>query len=304
MRAIRFGTRMVGDGHPAYLVAEIGINHNGDVDIARRLIDAALAAGCDAVKFQKRTPELCVPAEQRDQMRETPWGTMTYLEYRRRVEFGEAEYRALVAHCQARGIDWFVSCWDETSVAFMEAFEPIGYKVPSAALTHGPLLTRLRRTGRPIVLSTGMSTMEQIEQAVALIGTDELVISHATSTYPCALEELNLRMIATLRERYDCPIGYSGHEVGLPTTIAAVCLGACMIERHITLDRAMWGTDQAASVEPRGFERLAKYIRAIESAMGDGVKRVYESELKAMKKLRVVNTLAAAPDAARLRHVG
>jgi len=293
MRAITFGTRRIGDGQPAYIVAEIGINHNGDLDIARQLIDAAAAAGCDAVKFQKRTPELCVPLAQRDQLRETPWGTMTYLQYRHRVELDEDAYRVLVEHCRMQGIDWFVSCWDEASVDFMEAFEPIGYKVPSAGLTHGPLLMRLRRTGRPLILSTGMSTMDQIERAVALIGTRELIISHATSTYPCPLDELNLRMIDTLRARFDCPIGYSGHEVGLPTTVAAVCMGACLIERHITLDRAMWGTDQAASIEPHGFERLVKYIRDIERAMGDGVKVVYDSERSVMKKLRMVDALDA-----------
>jgi N-acetylneuraminate synthase len=259
------------------------------------LIDAAVVAGCDAVKFQKRTPELCVPLPQRDQLRETPWGTMTYFEYRHRVELDAYAYRALIAHCRSRAIDWFVSCWDEPAVDFMEAFEPIAYKIPSAALTHGPLLIRLRQTGRPLILSTGMSTLAQIDAAVGLLGTKDLIISHATSTYPCPLPQLNLRMIHTLQARFDCPIGYSGHEVGLPTTIAAVCLGACLIERHITLDRAMWGTDQAASVEPRGFERLVKYIRDIEAAMGNGIKTVYESELNVMAKLRMVDALPLAP---------
>jgi len=289
--SIAFGQRRVGAGHPTYVVAEIGINHNGSVELARQMIDAAAAAGCDAVKFQKRTPELCVPADQRERLRETPWGTMTYLAYRHRVEFDERAYRVLVEHCRERSIDWFVSCWDEASVDFMEAFSPIGYKIPSAALTHGPLLARLRRTGRPLVLSTGMSTMDQIERAVALLDTTDLIICHATSTYPCALPELNLQMISTLRARFKRPIGYSGHEVGLPTTVAAMCLGACLIERHITLDRAMWGTDQSASVEPRGFERLVKYIRDIEMAWGDGIKTVYESERTVMKKLRMVDAL-------------
>jgi N-acetylneuraminate synthase len=294
MRSIAFGRRVIGDGQAAYIVAELGINHNGDIDVAKRLIDAAADAACDAVKFQKRTPELCVPPAQRDQVRDTPWGTMTYLDYRHRVEFGAEAYRALIEHCRRRSIDWFVSCWDEVAVDFMEAFSPIGYKIPSAALTHGPLLARLRRTGRPLILSTGMSTIDQIDNAVALLGTRDLIISHATSTYPCQLPELNLKMIQTLRARFDCPIGYSGHEVGLPTTVAALCLGACLIERHITLDRAMWGTDQAASVEPRGFERLVKYVRDIEAAMGDGIKRVYESEIPVMKKLRMVDALPVA----------
>ena len=286
MRTQTFGQRVIGDGQPAYIVAEIGINHNGSLDIARRLIDAAASARCDAVKFQKRTPELCVPTHQRSQLRDTPWGVMSYLDYRHRMEFGVKEYELLIEHCRSCSIDWFTSCWDESAVDFIEWFEPIGYKIPSAALTDVALLQRFRQTGRPLILSTGMSTMCQIQAAVALLGTENLLITHATSTYPCPLAELNLRMIETIRSRFDCAVGYSGHEVGLPTTLAAVCLGASLIERHITLDRAMWGTDQAASVEPRGLERLVQYIRDIESAMGDGVKTVYESERAVMKKLR------------------
>jgi N-acetylneuraminate synthase len=286
MRTLRFGQRLIGEGQPTYIVAEIGINHNGSLDIAKRLIDAAANAKCDAVKFQKRTPELCVPPQQRNQMRETPWGVMSYLDYRDRVEFGLEEYEILSQHCRSLSIDWFTSCWDESAVDFMEWFEPIGYKIPSAALTDNALLRRFRQTGRPLILSTGMSTMCQIEEAVEQLGTENLLITHATSTYPCPLHELNLRMIETIRSRFHCVVGYSGHEVGLATTLAAVCLGANLIERHITLDRAMWGTDQAASVEPRGLERLVQYIRDVEFAMGDGVKTVYESEQAVMKKLR------------------
>jgi N-acetylneuraminate synthase len=294
MRTLTFGTRVIGDGQPTYVVAEIGINHNGSPDIARRLIDAAANAKCDAVKFQKRTPELCVPPHQRDQIRQTPWGTMSYLDYRRRMEFDVADYLRLVEHCRSRSIDWFASCWDESAVDFIEWFDPIGYKIPSAALTDVGLLRRFRQTGRPLILSTGMSTMHQIEAAVALLGTRDLLVTHATSTYPCPFGELNLRMIATIRSRFDCPVGYSGHEVGLPTTLAAVCLGASLVERHITLDRAMWGTDQAASVEPRGLERLVQYIRDIEAAMGDGVKTVYESERAVMQKLRRTDQLTVS----------
>lgn len=286
MRRTAFGRRFIGDGQPTYIVAEIGINHNGSVEIAKRLIDAAAEAKCDAVKFQKRTPEVCVPAAQRDLAKETPWGTMSYLDYRRRMEFDEREYRTLAAHSTRRGLDWFASCWDEEAVEFMERLDPIGYKSPSAALTDTPLLERLKWTGRPVVLSTGMSTMAQVDAAVGVMDTSNLVIAHATSAYPCPLDELNLKVIQSLLDRFDCPIGYSGHEVGLPTTLAAVCLGASLIERHITLDRAMWGTDQAASVEPQGFERLVKYIRNVEAAMGDGVKIIFDSELVAMKKLR------------------
>ena len=285
-REITIGNRRIGEDHPVYVVAEIGINHNGDLDAAKQLIDAAVAAGADAVKFQKRTPELCVPEDQRDKMRQTPWGYITYMEYRRRVEFGEDEYREIDRYCKEKGIAWFVSVWDEPSVDFIEGFDPACYKVPSASLTDHSLLQHLRAKGRPVILSTGMSTMEQIHESVQLIGTDDLLITHATSTYPCEPEELNLRMVQTLLDMYPCPLGYSGHEVGLVPTVAAVTLGACLVERHITLDRAMWGSDQAASVEPGGFRRLVKYIRVIERALGDGEKRVYESELSSLSKLR------------------
>jgi N-acetylneuraminate synthase len=291
MRAIRFGDRLIGHGYPTYVVAEIGINHNGDLSIAKRLIDAAADAGCDAVKFQKRTPELCVPPGQREHLRETPWGTMTYLDYRHRVELDAKAYRILTGYCRDRSIAWFASCWDEAAVDFIEGLQPIGYKIPSAALTDASLLLRFRRTRRPLILSTGMSTMDQIDAAVALLGSDNLLITHSTSTYPCPLGELNLRMIDTLRGRFSCPIGYSGHEVGLVTTTAAVCLGACLVERHITLDRAMWGSDHAASIEPRGLERLVAYIRDIERAMGTGIKTVYDSEFASIKKLRRVEDL-------------
>ena len=287
-RAVKIGERWVGDGHPTYVVAEIGINHNGDLEIAKQLIDAAKHAGVDAVKFQKRTPELCVPPEQRNQMRETPWGYISYLEYRYKTEFGQTEYGEVDRYSKEKGIDWFASVWDEESVDFLEAFQPLCYKIPSASLTDHKLLRRVHRTGRPIILSTGMSTQDQIRGAVRLLDMDNLIITHTTSSYPCDPNELNLRMIETLRREFSCPIGYSGHEVGLIPSVVAVGLGACLIERHITLDRAMWGSDQAASVEPGGFERMVKYIRVTEQAVGDGVKRVYESELPSLRKLRRV----------------
>ncbi len=288
-REVKIGSRLVGDGHPTYIVAEIGINHNGDLEIARRLIDAAVHAGVDAVKLQKRTPELCVPPDQQSQMRETPWGYISYLDYRHKVEFGRQEYAAIDRHCREKEVDWFVSVWDEPSVDFMESFDPPCYKIPSASLTDPSLLKRLRATGRTLILSTGMSTMDQIQRAVERLGSKDLILLHATSTYPCEPEELNLRMIATLRERFGVPVGYSGHEVGLVPSAVAVSLGASVVERHITLDRAMWGSDQAASVEPGGFERLVKYIRVTETALGDGVKQVYESELSSLRKLRRVD---------------
>ena len=285
-REVTIGNRKVGDGHPAYIIAEAGINHNGDIEIAKQLILAAKHAGVDAVKFQKRTPELCVPPEQRNQMRETPWGYITYMAYREKTEFGKAEYDEINRFAREVGIDWFVSVWDEEAVNFMEQYNPICYKIPSASLTDHKPLKHLRSTGRPLILSTGMSTIEQIKTSVDLIGQENLVLTHATSTYPCDPHELNLRMIDTLRKTFTCPIGYSGHEVGLVTSAVAVGLGACMVERHITLDRAMWGSDQAASVEPGGFEKLVKYIRVTEQSVGDGVKKVYDSELPSLKKLR------------------
>lgn len=288
-REVKIDQKLVGDGHPAYVVAEIGINHNGNLTVAKQMIDAAVHAGADAVKFQKRTPEVCTPADQQKQMRETPWGYITYLDYRYKVEFGESEYREIDRYCREKGISWFVSVWDEPSVDFMKKFEIPVFKIPSAAMTDHTLLRHVRRNGKPIILSTGMSTLEQIKAAVNVVGTQDLVITHATSTYPCEPEELNLRMIETLRKEFPCPIGYSGHEVGLVPSAVAIALGACMVERHLTIDRAMWGSDQAASVEPAGFERLVKYIRVSEAALGDGVKRIYDSELSSLKKLRRIS---------------
>jgi len=283
---VKVGDHLIGDGHPVYVIAEIGINHNGDINLAKEMIMSAKDTGVDAIKLQKRTPELCVPKDQRDIMRETPWGYISYMAYREKMEFWEEEYREIDQLCKGLGIDWFVSVWDEPSVDFMEAFNPVCYKMPSAALTDHKLLTKVKSTGRPIILSTGMSTLEQIDAAVDLVGTDNLIITHATSAYPCDPDELNLNMIVTLREKFPCPIGYSGHEVGLIPSVVSIALGSCLVERHFTLDRAMWGSDQAASVEPGGFRRLVKYIRVTEMSLGDGVKRVYDSEKSSMVKLR------------------
>lgn len=284
--SVRIGPHQIGPAHPAFIVAEIGINHNGDLRIAKKLIDVASAAGCGAVKFQKRTPELCVPMQQRELVRETPWGSMTYFDYRRRMEFTAGQYGAINEYAASRKISWFASPWDEAAVDFLEPFEPIAYKVASASVTDRALLARLKRAGRPVILSTGMSTLEEIDAAVECLSGIDMLIAHSTSTYPCSPEELNLRMIPTLSERYGVPVGYSGHEVGLQTTLAAVTLGACFVERHITLDRAMWGSDQAASVEAGGFFRLVRDIRTIEAALGDGIKQVYPSEIPSQRKLR------------------
>ena len=289
-RELKIGNRLVGDGHPAYVIAEIGINHNGDLDIAKQMIDAAVHAGADAVKFQKRTPDIATPREQQNQMRETPWGYITYLEYRNKVEFNEDQYCEIDRYCRERGIAWMVSVWDEPSVDFMEKFDTPAYKIPSASLTDYDLIRKARATSRPLILSSGMSTMEQIRKGVDIAGEKDLVLMHCTSTYPCEPEELNLKMVDTLRREFPgIPIGYSGHEVGLVPSAVAVAFGACMIERHLTLDRAMWGSDQAASVEPGGFERLVKYIRVTEASLGNGVKKVYDSEQNSLKRLRRVN---------------
>ena len=287
-KELKIGNKTIGAGHPTYVIAEIGINHNGDIEIAEKMIRAAKEAGVDAVKFQKRTPLLCVPPEERSKMRETPWGYITYLEYREHVEFGQKEYARIDALCKELGIDWFASVWDEEAIDFLEQFDPIAYKVPSASLTDNGLIDKLNSTGRPIILSTGMSTMEQIRESVAHFDMNNLALTHATSAYPCDPSELNLRMVETLTKEFDCPVGYSGHEVGLIPSVVAVGLGASIVERHFTLDRSMWGTDQSASVEPGGMERLVKYIRVTEQALGDGVKKVYDSEIPSLKKLRRV----------------
>lgn len=285
-KALQVGSKFIGEGNPCFIIAEIGINHNGSLELSKKLIDAAVVAGCDAVKFQKRTPELCVPKEQRDLVRETLWGQMTYMEYRKRLEFSFEDYLEIDKYCKERGIIWFTSCWDIASVDFIEAFEPVCYKIASASLTDDKLLERVKATDRPLILSTGMSSMDQIQHAVELLDRDKLILAHCTSSYPCKPEENNLKMINTLRDRFNCLVGYSGHEVGLQITYAAVVLGACFVERHITLDRAMWGSDQAASVEPWGFMRMVRDIRTIEKSLGDGVKVVYESEKPIMTRLR------------------
>ncbi len=283
------GDRPVGPAHPVYVTAEIGLNHNGSVDTALQLIDVALAAGVDAVKFQKRTPTICTPRDQWDVERETPWGRMKYIDYRHRIEFGTDEFEVIDDYCRDKGIQWFASPWDVPSVEFLNEFEVPAHKVASACLTDDELLRAMRASGRTVILSTGMSTPAQIRHAVEVLGSNNVILCHATSTYPAANDELNLRMINTLQAEFpNVPIGYSGHERGLQTTVAAAALGACFLERHITLDRTMWGSDQAASLEPAGLSRLVRDVRVISEALGDGVKQVYEGEYAAMRKLRRV----------------
>lgn len=285
---IEINGKKIGVGYPVFIVAEIGLNHNGDIAIAKQLIDLAVYNGCDAVKFQKRDPELCVPKEQRNKMRETPWGYITYMEYRYKVEFSREQYEIIDNYCKGKGILWSASCWDVNSFKFISGFDVPFHKVASAMITNEALLDLLAKDRKPIICSTGMSTLDEIDNAVKILENsgNDFALLHCTSTYPCPLDELNLRMIPTLKNRYEIPIGYSGHEPGLVPTWAAVALGAVIVERHITLDRAMWGSDQAASVEPHGLRRLVSGIRDIEKSLGDGVKRVYEGEIPIRHKLR------------------
>lgn len=284
---IKVGNKLIGDDQPVFVIAEIGINHNGSLDLAKKMIDGSVFAGCDAVKFQKRTPELCVPEDQWYIERDTPWGRMTYIEYRRKVEFGFAEFEEIDRYCKQKGIIWFASCWDEEAVDFLEQFDVPLYKAASASLTDIELLRKKKDTGKPLMLSTGMSTENEIDEAVTFLNAEDLMIAQSTSAYPCKIDELNLNYIHTLKEKFPAyPVGYSGHETGLAPTLAAIALGAKFIERHVTLDRAMWGSDQAASVEIIGMHRLVNNIRDIEKALGDGIKKVYESEINSIKKLR------------------
>ena len=290
MSEIRIADHVIGNGHPCYVIAEIGINHNGEVEIAKKLIDVAVTAGCNAVKFQKRTIQVVYTAEELERPRESPFGT-TNGELKHGLEFGQQEYEEIDRYCREKKITWFASCWDEQSVEFIDQFDVSCYKIASASLTDDRLLRHTRATGKPILLSTGMSTLEQIDHAVEVLGKKDMLIMHSCSTYPAYYEELNLRVIPILSQRYGVPIGYSGHETGLPSTAAAVVLGACLVERHITLDRSMWGSDHAASLEPNGITRLVRDIRLIELAMGDGVKRLSEREIPIMQKLRRVDTI-------------
>lgn len=287
-KIVRIDKSEIGEGYPVYIIAEIGINHNGSLDIAKQLIDAAVDCGCDAVKFQKRTVDVVYTKEELAKPRENPFGT-TNGDLKRGLEFGQREYEAIHNYCKQKEINWFASCWDEQSVDFMEQFNPICYKIASASLTDDNLLKHHRKYKRPIIASTGMSDIKQIEHSVEVLGSHDLVILHCTSTYPSKTEELNLRGIHTLKERFKgIPIGYSGHEVGLAPSLMAATLGACVIERHITLDRSMWGSDQAASVEPQGFKRLVRDIREMQIALGDGEIKIFDSERPIIDKLRRV----------------
>ena len=287
MSTVQIGNTQVGDGQPCYVIAEVGINHNGDIDLAKRLISVAAAAGCDAVKFQKRTVEVVYTEKELSTPRPNPFGE-TNGDLKRGLEFGKEDYEEIASFCKSLKIPWLVSPWDEQSVDFMEQFDTPVYKIASASLTDDNLLKHVRSTGKPIFASTGMSTYEEIDHAVQVLGKKDLILMHTTSTYPAKYDQLNLRAIPEMHARYGVPIGYSGHETGIPTTVAAAVLGAAAVERHITMDRAMWGSDQSASLEPNGISRLVRDIRLVEQSLGDGVKRVYEEEVPVMKKLRRV----------------
>ena len=284
---VKIGKHIVGDGEPFFIVAEIGINHNGDLSIAKKLIDIAHECGCDAVKFQKRTVDIVYTAQELAAPRENPFGK-TNGDLKRGLEFGQSEYEVINSYCKKKKIMWFASCWDKKSVDFIEQFNPPCYKIASACLTDDNLLRYTRKKGKPILLSTGMSTLDQIDHAVEVLGQEELMIYHCTSTYPSKNEELNLKVIEALKARYKVPVGYSGHEVGVIPSVMAICAGACSVERHITLDRAMWGSDQAASMEPQGLQRLVRDIRLWPVIYGDGKKILYDSEKSIIAKLRRV----------------
>lgn len=265
------------------VIGEIGINHNGDLDICKKIIDAAVLAGCDYVKFQKRNPDVCVPEEQKTKPKSTPWGEMTYLDYKYKVEFGKEEYDEIDRYCKEKGIGWFASVWDKDSVDFMSQYNNIS-KIPSALITDKELVEYARSKFDYLIISTGMSTEDEIKLAVEYSNPD--VIMHTNSTYPSPINELNLEYIHWLK-KYGKEVGYSGHEYGLVTTFATVPMGVTWIERHITLDRTMWGSDQVASVEPAGLIKLVKGIRDIEKALGGNSERqLLQSELSKRKSLR------------------
>jgi N-acetylneuraminate synthase len=284
-RLIKIGDRNISDGQPTFIVAEIGINHNGDINIAKKLIDIAKEAGCDAVKFQKRNIDIVYTPEDLARPRENPFGP-TNGDLKRGLEFGLKEYKVIDKYCKKKGILWFASPWDEKSVDFLEKFKVPCYKVASACLTDDKLLMRIKKTGKPIIMSTGMSTPKQIRHAVKILDEKKLAILQCTATYPSQDSELNLNTISWFRKEFSCPVGFSSHDTGIVEPIIAVTLGASIIEKHITLDRSMWGSDQAASLEPNGLQRMVRDVRLVPIVLGDGKKRILESEIPVLQKLR------------------
>lgn len=286
-KIVKIADKIIGDGYPCFIIAEIGINHNGSVSLAKKMIDIAVTTGCDAVKFQKRTVDVVYTKEELAKERKSVFGN-TNGDLKRGLEFGEDEYREIDEYCKRKGIIWFASCWDEDSVDFMEKFDVPCYKIASASLTDDNLLKYTKSKGKPLLLSTGMSTLEEIRHAVSILGEDNLVIFHCTSTYPSNTEEMNLRVIESFKKEFKCPIGYSGHERGVTPSVLAVALGAAAVERHITVDRTNWGSDQAASLEMAGLYHMVRDIRQVPTLLGDGVKVVYPREVPIIEKLRRV----------------
>jgi N-acetylneuraminate synthase len=285
MSVVIIGNTKVGDGMPSFFTAEIGINHNGNIDMAKQLISVAVAAGCNAVKFQKRTIDIVYSAEELAKPRESIFGT-TNGDLKKGLEFGEKEYTEIDKYCKTVGIKWFASCWDEASVDFIDKFGVPCFKIASPSLTDDNLLKYTRAKGKPILLATGMSTLAEVDHAVEILGRKDLVLLHTVSTYPANYSDLNLNVIKTLKDRYKVPVGYSGHESGLATSVASFVLGACIIERHITLDRSMWGSDQAASLGPNGLNTLIRDVRLVEMSLGSSEKTCLAIEEPIKKKLR------------------
>lgn len=288
-RTIDIGGTLIGEKAPVFMIAEIGLNHNGNIEVAKKLIDAAYACNWHCVKFQKRTPAVCVPEHQKNAIRETPWGKMTYLEYRYKVEFEDKEYSYIDRYCREKPIAWTASVWDPESLEFILTYNVPFIKIPSAKLTEGDLLKAAAASGKPVILSTGMSTMEEIDIAVDILekhSKGAYVLMHTNSTYPTPQDELNVLAINSLRERYGCIVGYSGHEYDLEPTVVAVTLGARIIERHVTLDHNMWGSDQFASLEVHAMDMLYKRIKNIGLILGDGIKKLTPKEIEVRKKLR------------------
>jgi N-acetylneuraminate synthase len=288
-KTLKIDHRLIGEQQPVYMIAEIGLNHNGSVEIAKRLIDAAFACNWHCVKFQKRTPEICVPEHQKGVLRDTPWGRITYLEYRHKIEFEMKEYDYIDRYCREKPILWTASVWDRKSLEFLQQYNIPFIKIPSALLTDDELIKDVCIAGKPVILSTGMSTVEEIDHAVELLekySKGNYVLMHTNSSYPAPPEELNLLAIQYLKERYNCIVGYSGHEYDLEPTVIAVALGARIVERHVTLDHTMWGSDHFASLEVHAMDMLYKRIKNIDVFLGDGLKRVTESEIEVRKKLR------------------
>ena len=286
-KCVKIADKYIGEDCPCFIIAEIGINHNGSVDLAKKMIDIAVTTGCDAVKFQKRTVDVVYTKEELAKERHSIFGN-TNGDLKRGLEFNYDDYKEIDDYCKKKNILWFASCWDEKSVDFIEQFNPPCYKIASASLTDDNLLKHTRSKGKPILLSTGMSTMEEIKHAVNILGKEDLVIYHCTSTYPSNAEETNLKAIATFKEEFNCPIGYSGHERGVTPSVLAVALGACSVERHITTDRTNWGSDQAASLEMAGLYHMVRDIRQVPALLGNGEKVVYPREIPIIEKLRRV----------------